>query len=56
MIDLQSNYDNMHKDEMFYALVCINNHIVTCINCMLSILHPIYNFLEICSQGFISNN
>ena len=36
IIDMHSKYDNMHKNEMFYALVCINNYIISCINCMLS--------------------
>ena len=35
MIDMHSKYDNMHENGMFYALICINNHIVTCLNCML---------------------
>ena len=34
MIDMHSNYDNMHKNRMFYALIYINNHIITSINCM----------------------
>ena len=37
MIDMHSKYDNMHKNEIFYALIYINNHIITCINGMLSI-------------------
>ena len=28
MIDMHSKYDNMHKNEMFYALIYINNHII----------------------------
>ena len=36
MIDMNSKYDNMHKNVMFYALICINNHVITGINCMLS--------------------
>ena len=34
---MHSKHDNMHKNEMFYALICINNYIITCIDCMLSI-------------------
>ena len=34
-IDMHSKYDNMHKNGMFYALIYINNNIITCINCML---------------------
>ena len=33
---MHSKYDNMHKNEMFYALICINNHLITSINYMLS--------------------
>ena len=29
-------YDNMHKNEIFYALNCINNHVIISIVCMLS--------------------
>ena len=36
MIDMHSKYDNMHKNGMFYALICINNHIIACVNFMLS--------------------
>ena len=36
MIDIHSKYDNMHKNRMFYAKICINNHIIQCINYMLS--------------------
>ena len=30
MIDMHSKYDNMHKNRMFYALICINNRIIAC--------------------------
>ena len=36
MIDAQSNNDNMHKNGMFYVLIFANNHIITCIDCILS--------------------
>ena len=36
MIDIHSNYDKMHKNEIFYALICINNYIILCVNFMLS--------------------
>ena len=36
IIDIHSKHDNMYKNVMFYALICINNHIITCIDCMLS--------------------
>ena len=29
-------YDNMNTNEMFYTLICINNHVITGINYMLS--------------------
>ena len=35
MIDVHSKYDNMHKNEMFYALIYINNYVITSISCML---------------------
>ena len=37
MIDIESKYDIMHKNRMFYAFICINNRVITGINCMLSI-------------------
>ena len=36
MIDMHSKYDIKYENEMFYALIWINNHIITCINFMLS--------------------
>ena len=27
MIEIHSKYDNMHENEMVYALICINNHV-----------------------------
>ena len=36
MIDIHSNYDNMHKNGIFYALIYINNHVNSCRNFMLS--------------------
>ena len=35
-IDITSKYDNMHKNKMFNALIFINNHIISCIDYMLS--------------------
>ena len=37
-IDMYSKYDNIHKNEMFYALIFINNHIIICIKYILSIV------------------
>ena len=49
MIDIHSKHDNMHKNVMFYALICITNHIISCIDCMLSLLsfieHSLLPFL-----------
>ena len=36
MIEMHSKYGNMHKNGFLYTLICINNHIITCRNCMLS--------------------
>ena len=36
MIDIYSTHDKMHKNRRFYALICINNNTISCINCMLS--------------------
>ena len=30
MIEMHSKYDNMHTNGMFYALICINNHVFAC--------------------------
>ena len=35
MIYMHSKYDNMHKNIMFYALIYINNHVITSKSCML---------------------
>ena len=32
---MYSKYDNIHKNGMFNAKICITNHIITSINCML---------------------
>ena len=31
---MHSKYDNMHMNGMFYALICINNYIITSLSCM----------------------
>ena len=36
MIDMQLKYDNMHTNGIFNALICVNNHVNSCINCILS--------------------
>ena len=35
MIDIHWKYDYMHKNEMIYALIFINNHMIWCIIHML---------------------
>ena len=45
MIDMHSKYDNMHTNGMFYALICINNHIIACVNCMLSVQMKDYIYM-----------
>ena len=37
MIEMHSKYDNMHTNRIFNVLNCINNHVNSCINCMLSV-------------------
>ena len=36
MIYMHLKYDNMHTNRIFNDLNCINNHINSCIKCMLS--------------------
>ena len=35
MIEMHSKYDNMHTNGIYKGLICINNHINSCISCML---------------------
>ena len=37
MIEICLKDDNMHEFVMINALICINNHVITCINSMLSL-------------------
>ena len=37
MIDIHSKYDNMQENEILCVLIYINNHVIICINCMLSV-------------------
>ena len=49
MIDIHSKHDNMHKNGIFYALIFINNHIITSIDGMLSLSDHtcrLYMYLE----------
>ena len=34
---MHSKYDNMHINGIFYALFCINNHVLLGSDCMLSL-------------------
>ena len=36
MIDMDLNYDNIHKNRPYYVEICTNNHIIASINCTLS--------------------
>ena len=36
MIDMHSKYDKMHTNGIFNSLICINNHVNSYINYMLS--------------------
>ena len=36
MIEMHSKYDIIHENGIFYAIICINNHIIVFINCVLS--------------------
>ena len=38
---MHSKYDNMHRNRMFYALICINSHEIKSICCMLSVVKSI---------------
>ena len=51
MLDMHLKYDNMYTNRIFNALICINNHINSYINCMLSNDHAqiclyIYMFFD----------
>ena len=37
MIEMHSKYDNMHENGIFYAVICINNHVFACEDCMSSV-------------------
>ena len=36
MMNMNLKYDNMHRNGIFYALICIINYVITSISCMLS--------------------
>ena len=50
MIEILLKYDNMHIIRVINALNCINNHIIICINSMLSLIMlpcVLFMFIEI---------
>ena len=40
MIEIYLKYDNMHTIRKINAFICINNHVNSCINSMLSMTMP----------------
>ena len=47
MMNMHSKYDNMHMNEMFYALIWINNHLIISITCMLlNVVHKMLAFVK----------
>ena len=36
MIDIHLKHNNICKNGIFNVLICINNHIISCVYCMLS--------------------
>ena len=42
---MHSKYDNMHVNRIFYALTWTNNHIITSIGFMISLLSLLFSFL-----------
>ena len=42
-------YDNMHGNEIIYGLICINNHVLSCLFSMLSTINQVNS-----SHGFVS--
>ena len=41
----------MHKNEMFYDLICINNHVLSCLVSMLSSINTLGSGEEIRNRG-----
>ena len=55
MIYMQSKYDKMHKNGIFYALTWINNHIISRVNFMLSIVPPLGENVKFIDTSFINS-
>ena len=48
MIEIYLKYDNMHIIRTINAFICINNHVNSCINSMLSVLYLTINHVDSC--------
>ena len=46
MIDMHWTHDNMHTNRTINALICINNHVNSFINCMLWGGYNAFSFLH----------
>ena len=55
MIDMHLKHDNMHTNGTFNALICINNHVNSCINYMLLIVASIHH-IHYLGANLNSNN
>ena len=53
MIDIHSKYDNMHKNEIFYDLICMNNCVTSCINYILSPIQGLGEFFPFFSFSLV---
>ena len=51
---MHSKCDNMHKNDIFYTLICINNHEITSISCMLSIHRLISLIGSFCTKFLVN--
>ena len=47
MIDMHLKYDNMNTSRIFNALICINNHVNSCINCILLCIENIGDLINV---------
>ena len=54
MVEMHSKYDNININRIFNALNDINNHVNSCINCMLSCNIQFFDMLEtsLCRQSY----
>ena len=49
-IEMYLKYDDMHTNRIFNALNCTNNHVNSCIKCMLSLSY--FKCISIISRNF----